>query len=135
MKLFTVVCLLCSFSALASDRVEVPADSGNAFLRLCSTMDAQTRTEAEDLNLVACASYLQGLGDGMLIEHYRIAIVSVAKVGNPPFCPPDGGVENGQKVRILLKYIHEHPAQAHKKTALLFGWAMQEAFPCEVPKK
>jgi Rap1a immunity proteins len=47
-----------------------------------------------------------------------------------PFCIPDG-VEHGQEIRIVLKYIRDNPAHAHKATAFLIVAALGKAFPCQ----
>jgi hypothetical protein len=37
---------------------------------------------------------------------------------------------SGQLFLVLLKYIRDNPAKAHEATAILFGHAMKDAFPC-----
>jgi hypothetical protein len=49
-----------------------------------------------------------------------------------PFCVPDAA-DDGQIVRITLKYIRNNPEEAHKMTAVLIVEGLREAFPC--PRK
>jgi hypothetical protein len=47
-------------------------------------------------------------------------------------CIPDS-VENGQLLRIVMKYIRNHPEQSHKLSAMLVFNAEFYAFPCAAP--
>jgi hypothetical protein len=104
-------------------------DSGNAFLRTCHAADksADEMTTSELCNVNHCLSFLDGLEEGVLLE------MDLSRAsGHPllfPYCVTLG-VTKEQPFRILLKYIRDNPAKTHLKTAVLFGMAMQEAFPC-----
>ena len=49
-------------------------------------------------------------------------------------CYPEG-VENGQLIRLVLKYIRDHPEQAHEPAAVLVVKAELNAFPCAMPTR
>jgi hypothetical protein len=75
-----------------------------------------------------CAAYLMGLSEGIAIESTFGA--SGGGKAPIPYCLADTyEVEQGQKVRILLKYIRNNPEKAHMVTAGLFINAMGDAFP------
>jgi hypothetical protein len=105
-------------------------DSGNAFVRLCSSMEKldadKEMAEFERVQVMGCAAYVQGLSDGMVFES---GFMENGKIKAPlPYCLAEG-VEVGQKVRITLKYIRDNPAKAHLPTRVLFFYAMGQAFP------
>ena len=50
------------------------------------------------------------------------------------FCPPDG-TTNGQAVRIVVKYLRDHPEELHKHDSVLAFTALKAAFPCANRKK
>jgi hypothetical protein len=111
-------------------REEAFYDSGNAFARECSSMSKQTTemTSAE-INLnVKCAVYVKGLFDGILAE--RVLVLDQTRASPAFFCEDRfNDTENGQVVRILLKYIRDNPEKANQLVSALFMFAMREAFP------
>jgi hypothetical protein len=107
------------------------SDSGNAFVRFCSLVDksSKERTDVEDIQIAACASYVLGLNQGIQSEIAFLRVERKDKIPSP-YCSSDySGKEQGQVVRILLKYIRNNPENADSPTAVLFQLAMREAFP------
>lgn len=47
------------------------------------------------------------------------------------FCPPAGGITNGQGIRIALKYLRENPEKLHEDQTLLLIWSLQSFFSVE----
>lgn len=131
MRMFGVVLFLLG-SAFVSPQEpkEFPSTSGNAFVRSCSSIekdDSQT-TRTDFTNTVSCVAYVEGVVQGVQVE----IAYSKGTTGNEPpspFCLPDSA-ENGQIVRVILKYVRNHPEEAHKSTVSLTIEAMREAFPC-----
>lgn|ERR1039458_4892107 len=123
--LFTLLC--CGASAQSK---EFPYDSGNAFLRLCSSAekDQGTLTDSERQYEIGCMLYIAGFVDG--VETGWAGTVADTKQEKlpKPFCRPP--VEHGQMVKIVLKYVRENPEFAHQDTKLLALFAFQKAFPC-----
>jgi hypothetical protein len=116
----------------AAARDEILYDSGNAFARECSSMSKQTTemTGAEINSNVQCAVYVKGLFDGIQAERTRVSVLDQAKVSTAFFCEDRfNDTENGQVVRILLKYIRDNPEKANQPVGALFMFAMREAFP------
>lgn len=108
------------------------SDSGNAFVRTCSGIDNTSKalSDLQQIELGECSAYIMGLTEGILLERsYADAAGNGVKVPLP-YCVQDTyEVEQGQKVRILLKYIRSNPEKAHMITAGLFISAMGDAFP------
>jgi hypothetical protein len=105
--------------------------SGNAFLRVCSVADKDdfTHLQASQLqDLVSCVHYTLGIMDG--VQGEVLFVQSKTKQIVPkPFCLPPS-IENGQMVRVVLKFIREHPTVADKHTATLAMVALGDAYPC-----
>jgi hypothetical protein len=99
-------------------------------VRLCSSIENEGSeiTREESRNIVYCVAYVEGVVQGVEVE----IAYSTGTTGNKPrspFCLPDT-VEDGQIVKIILKYIRNHPEEAHKSTVSLMIEALREAFPC-----
>jgi hypothetical protein len=115
---------------ISSQTAEFPEDSGNAFLRLCSAAEkGQLSGDSdEQVNIMACVGYVKGVMHGMWLER-GAAEAQTGRTISKPYCHAND-VENGQIVRIVLKYIRDNPADANKPTALLIVRALAKAYPC-----
>ena len=58
----------------------------------------------------------------------RGLIEGVSKM-SPRVCMVD--VTSAQEVRIVLKYLQDHPEQIHQRNAVLVDKALSQAFPCD----
>jgi hypothetical protein len=95
-------------------------------------MNKQTTemTGVEINSNVQCAVYVKGIFDGIQAERTRVQVLDQTKVSPEFFCEDRfNDTENGQVVRILLKYIRANPEKANQPVAALFMFAMREAFP------
>jgi hypothetical protein len=77
---------------------------------------------------IACVAYVEGVAQGDA-EEVTYVIATTSKVPPGRFCLPEAS-ENGQLVRIVLKYIRKHPEEATYATAFLVASALRGAFPC-----
>lgn len=127
-NLWLIALLFLLGRPVSAQTEEFPETSGNAFLRLCSVVDKTDRTDAENLDAMACVGYMSGFTSGVEFEQLYAKTSTRQKVP-APFCIPDG-VERGQMVRIVLKYIRDNPAEANEHTALLVIKALRKAYPC-----
>ncbi len=120
--------LFCCSPFVTAQTQEFPEDSGNAFVRLCSATEKESRTDEEAANAMACLGYVSGFAEGIGI--YRSSAEAKTKQKMPKyFCRPDG-VERGQLVSVVLKFIRNHPEDAHRRTGVLIIVALEHAFPC-----
>jgi len=122
-----VICALVGSARAADD--DYPGDSGNAFVRTCSGIDKddKDKTHLDVQNGMACLGYIDGLKDGVIAE--IVFAQSEHKNVPKPYCVPDG-VEMRQLIRIVLKYIEDHPETAHMRTPPLAVLAWRKTFPC-----
>jgi hypothetical protein len=65
-------------------------------------------------------------------DGYCSGLVAGVSSASPRVCPDDG-VTGGQQIRVVLKYLQDHPEELHLDDALLVDRALAKAFPC--PKK
>lgn len=128
MKNFWLVVVLfaCGVFASAQTTKEYPDDSGNAFLGLCSTLEKGETTAAITDHELECVFYIKGFVSGVEVEYAGIMEQTTAPI---PFCRPEN-TENGQLVKIVLKYIRQNPKDAHQPTKFVAMRALQKAFPC-----
>jgi hypothetical protein len=128
MKTLWLIGALVCCGTFASAQTEHPYDSGNAFLRICSTVEKEQRTVAETQHALECMFYIAGFVQGVEIGNTATKVQKQIQAPMP-FCRPDN-VENAQLVKIVLKYIRENPEDAHQPTMMVAMWAFQNAFPC-----
>jgi hypothetical protein len=110
-------------------------DDGNHLLRACKAMLRQggndpIDTFAMDFALgLNCAGYINGITD--LNSIYR-KFFSEAGFGENAglFCLPNDGIETGQAVRIVVKYLEANPEILHHSRRTLAVEALMKAFPC-----
>jgi len=124
-SLLTLILLwpVVSYGQVGSEHFE---SSGNAFLRTCSVIEKEHSLTAGDvMQQEACAAYVSGFVEGLSFA------TEGAETSSPIYCPPSEGPEAGQLVRIVLKYIRDHPETAHQRTYLLAGRALRGSFPCK----
>jgi len=116
--------------------------SGNRYLEVCSSTEKpQTQlNEMDFLNLGLCHGFMLGFNDGVgtAISILQLNDSSLSYLKNSmediKICYPEG-VENGQLIRLVLKYIRDHPEQAHEPAAVLVVKAELNAFPCAMPTR
>jgi hypothetical protein len=120
------ICVLVGFVHAADD---YPGDSGNAFVRTCSGLikGDKDKSYLDVGKEMACLGYIDALKDGVTVE--IVFARSEHKTVPEPYCIPDG-VEMNQLIRVVLKYIEDHPESAHMRTPPLAVLAWRKAFPC-----
>jgi len=113
--------------------------SGNRYLEICSSNEKPQAqlNEMDFLNLGLCQGFMLGFHDGIgtAIAILQLNDSSLSYLKNSmediKICTP-AGVENGQLIRVVMKYIRDHPEQAHEPAAVLVVKAELNAFPCPV---
>jgi hypothetical protein len=91
-------------------------------------VDKEDKTSTELTWVMACTGFVNGFAEGVTFGTAYAADKAGKKVPGL-FCRPVE-VENGQIIRILLKYIRDHPEEAHEKTEWLLVAALRTALPC-----
>ena len=87
----------------------------------------------------SCQIYVDSLPDPVssnFLGGYCLGLVhgvsDVAQVlGSPPLvCYPSGGT-NSQLVRVVVKFLNDHPEALHKPDTVLVLEALNDAYPCQ----
>jgi len=87
--------------------------------------------------LVSCQATLKQSDDPSshpnLYEAYRDGfcrgIVEGVSNASPKVCPPENSTY-GQQVRVVVKYMQDHPEELHMRNTTLLEKALAKAFPC-----
>jgi hypothetical protein len=115
-----LVVLMCAAVPSFGELQEVDMDdSGNRFLAICG--DVPDMAQLTEMGF-ACVTYVAGLTDGIAMFAGKGSIHEM-------YCAPSG-VTHGQSVRLLVKYIKDHPEKSQEETRLLMLAALVKAFPC-----
>ena len=114
MKIFVAFLLLTIAIPLAAQSNPSPswekARTGGSYLQYCTVDGTQTWF---------CAGYSTGMMDAL----------DAGNQSEHAYCLPDR-VTNGQRFRVLTKYIADHPEAQHLPTPVLFRRALIHFFPC-----
>jgi len=119
MKYLIMIVLL--FSSGQAKGVDVSAYMfANDLLEYCEAQISETGSVAKGN---ACAGYIMGI-----VDLYRSLVV----LGHTQrlWCHPEK-VHSNQLVRIVTKYLQEHPEDLHRPASTLVVNALIKAFPCE----
>jgi hypothetical protein len=125
--------LLVAFALLSCSVLALADDDGNAFLRKCipavALMDgAHVPDSMNDADF--CMAYVRGVLDLTALWEATDKTKNV----KGPFlraCLPEHGVQTGQGIRIVVKYLKEHPELLHNESLFLVDQALMDAFPCK----
>lgn len=103
----------------------VPPD-GVQLLRACGATvrqdDGATLSTEDTVLSLWCLGYVGGFLDGLAIMRWKGGATSV--------CLPEDGVNNGQAIRIIVKYLRAHPDQLHQTARSSILIAIADAFKC-----
>ena len=132
MKRLLIVLIVLTIKSvlLAADDPE-KIKTGNGFLELCSAVEkigASEISNSDLANIGVCTGYMMGLKDGLRLANAS-AVMEHVTTRKIHFCPADD-VTVGQEVRVVLKYIRDHPQKDHLHTSILAAAALEQAFPC-----
>ena len=102
--------------------------TGNKFLRDCKVIiEDREATADERWRTAFCAGYVQGFMD----EHDAWQILEETQSKQLVlFCIPDVAT-NQQIIKIIAKYMGDHPDKLHIPASLLMEKALNIAFPCK----
>ena len=126
--------------------IGLSAYDGNQMLKECRAwVDLLNRGNPEDpndpdnlramargeyVNGAHCAGYVTGVID----DHFngQLSEVSSTAALDPTkhFCLPDG-VSANQAVRVVVKWLEDHPALLHERAIDLVLSALKDSFPCK----
>jgi len=80
-------------------------------------------------NGMHCLGYVTGVIDDHFNCQLGQASATAALDPTKDFCLPDGVTPN-QTVRVIVKWLEDHPARLHESAIELANKALKESFPC-----
>ena len=120
-KVFLVLIVILSVSSLSAQ-----TDTGMDLLRACNAI-----IQAEEDQDVSMEDQLLGLyWTGYLAGFNEAAVLIGTGTSQKIYCLPSAGIENEQLVRVVKKYLDEHPEDLHRSARIAVLLALSEAFPC-----
>ncbi|WP_047528498.1 Rap1a/Tai family immunity protein [Pseudomonas sp. 11/12A] len=99
---------------------------GNKLLKECREGIVYVDGGREPENLFGvgqCMGVIQGTIDTLDLTH---ALLNSPKI----VCLPSGGLETLQVMKIVVKYLNEHPDRLHLNESGLISTALMVSFPC-----
>jgi hypothetical protein len=76
-----------------------------------------------------CLGYVAGAFDAIIMRDAAYPVFCPGKV-RKAICIPKDGPSTGQVIRIVLKFLKDHPERLHERADLLIDDALRQAFPC-----
>ncbi|GAA0427106.1 hypothetical protein GCM10008969_58360 [Pseudomonas veronii subsp. inensis] len=120
------------FGALVAGNIvaaNAKKNDGNFLLSKCNAtirvMDGEKLSaNTDELGIGQCFGLVEGVRNTLV--YLNDFVESDLKI-----CWPEEGIPNGQAVRILVKYLNEHPADLNDDQTLLTMMAFKKAYPCK----
>ena len=121
MKKLIIVSLLLLSTPLYADST---GDDGNLVLRHCKTW-LQFIDEALGRPLESGDAAGMGFCIGMFEG------VTQTMLAHGTMCQPKGGLSREQAIKLIVRYLEDHPADLHEQGAGLMAVALLAAYPCD----
>ena len=109
-------------------------DDGDNLLKQCNSTLLILDQEREQLSKIVespgsiiGAGICMGMVRGIIGTNHEYAV----KTKTAFFCLPIEGIKYTQAVRVVVKYLKEHPEKLHESAASLAIASLTEAFPCQ----
>jgi hypothetical protein len=88
------------------------------------SMDGEKLSGDAMLDAMWCMGYMSGLLDGFSVGDYRVGNAKAV-------CPPEEGVSRTQALRVVSKWLREHPEAQQKNGRRGAVLALTSAYPCK----
>jgi hypothetical protein len=108
--------------------------SGGDFLEVCSSVGLEKDSEgSRDAARVSrdatCLGWVAGFAEGFLVHDELLGVPRRDRLA----CVPNGE-STIRIVRVIEKYLADHPEKAHRATRYIASLALAGAFPCKAGK-
>jgi hypothetical protein len=114
--------------------------SGRDFLEVCSSVGLEkgvgiekdsegSRDAARVSGDATCLGWVAGFAEGFLVHDELLGVPRRDRLA----CVPNGE-STIQIVRVMKKYLADHPEKAHRATRYIASLALAGAFPCKAGK-
>ncbi len=104
--------------------------SGRDFMEVCSSVGSEGNGDAARVSRDAtCLGWVAGFAEGFLVHDELLGVPRRDRLA----CVPNG-VSAIRIVRVMKKYLADHPEKAHRATRFIASLALAGAFPCRAGK-
>ncbi|MGF6199798.1 Rap1a/Tai family immunity protein [Pseudomonas laurylsulfatiphila] len=110
---------------LGSGAAMAEGGDGNELIKQCA--DGVKAANGATLNSYSDATFCLGLTQGV---RHTMRLVNEKLPPQYQTCFPSG-ITNGQGMRIVLKYLQDHPDRLHEQDSDLVYLAYKTAYPCK----
>jgi hypothetical protein len=103
-----------------------------SFQELDNPEGLRAMARGDTINGAHCIGYVAGVID----DHFSCQIHETSAAALDPtkhLCLPDGVTPN-QAVRVIVKWLEDHPARLHETAVILALDALRDGFPCPQKK-
>ncbi|HUW38609.1 MAG TPA: Rap1a/Tai family immunity protein [Rhodocyclaceae bacterium] len=101
---------------------------GNALLEDCTSAERLVDHQpSSHFEATYCLAFIEGVRNTMIVLDWALA------PGMRTCWPGPKGISNGQAMRIVLKYLRQHPEKLQLPKVELAIAALHEAYPCRQP--
>ena len=69
-------------------------------------------------------------GIGFCVGMLEGVTYTMTLLSDGAICPPGGGMQNMDVLKIVVKYLEDHPTDLHMDGAFLVNMALFDAYPC-----
>ncbi len=90
---------------------------------------AQVNGSSANRIMPGCRLWVAEKNESALKQGVCMGIIIGVSYMNNDCAPPE--VSNGQKMRVVTRYVDSQPARHHESFAMLAAEAMQKAWPCK----
>jgi hypothetical protein len=115
--------VLCAVAAFGAN----DTGDGNKLLSKCTSavklQDSEALSPSEMRDAEWCLGYVSGIDDGI---EMAFGTSNTARL----YCIPEG-VTSGQGVRVVVKWLRNHPDKLHNSARVLVVASLADAFPCK----
>ena len=121
-KIILLIVAVSLFMIFPTIAAAVHYSDGNLLHETCNEAIAlfDSRGETDAFKAGSCFGYIRAAND-----MYEIMVIN----SNRTICIPSG-ISGKQLIRIVVKYLNDHPEKLHNPASLLVYEAFQESFPC-----
>jgi hypothetical protein len=105
--------------------------TSRGFLEMCAAagQDSTATSDVEKFQTGYCLGWISGMVDGMLVAETADGVDRKHGI----FCLPVGNT-TGQMLRVIRKFIADHPEKEHLSMREIAFAALAVAFPCKDSK-
>jgi len=124
-----LLCIAPAYSGKVDHSKGWSGMDGNDLLPMCQTGieisdgNGKNVSASRSIDAIHCSIYIQGFLDG-------IAVAQVAPGATKILCFPEG-VNGLQMVRVVVKWLQDHPARLHEPAYSCVFAAVHDAFACQ----